>query len=357
MKHTLRFLLRQIFHTPTLLLLAVLVFVPLSTHAQFYYEDDYYYAFEDGYSAYESNVQDAFATSNPSPSAPQGIQGRRDIWGGYDEELHPGDPLPVGEHTVLFIFAAITAMIIFIQQRKRKGASSTSHQRLLTLALGIITASAVWAQTEGDYRLQYVEQTVASYTNINVDYSISSDIIKPSATPTSNTVSLHIYNKVKQDGTKVFNGINNPEIILQQYTGGTWVDKECYMVFGPLQINTGGVIKLPGRKNASDDSDIDDFVYDQGIQTILNDPTDNGCGVWNFIVVQDGTSATIDIDRTHRYTGNYYIRTILRPLAEIVEKAKNNKQIAIKMLPKLPVGTQTLIRSPILIRPALSRSQ
>ena len=309
MKHTLRFLLRQIFHTPTLLLLAVLVFVPLSTHAQFYYEDDYYYAFEDGYSAYESNVQDAFATSNPSPSAPQGIQGRRDIWGGYDEELHPGDPLPVGEHTVLFIFAAITAMIIFIQQRKRKGASSTSHQRLLTLALGIITASAVWAQTEGDYRLQYVEQTVASYTNINVDYSISSDIIKPSATPTSNTVSLHIYNKVKQDGTKVFNGINNPEIILQQYTGGTWVDKECYMVFGPLQINTGGVIKLPGRKNASDDSDIDDFVYDQGIQTILNDPTDNGCGVWNFIVVQDGTSATIDIDRTHRYTGNYYIRT------------------------------------------------
>ena len=290
-------------------LVVLLLCTSISAQAQ-YASSQIYDGYYMEYYAYESNVQDAFATSNPSPAAPQGIQGRRDIWGGYDEELHPGDPLPVGEHTVLFIFAAITAMIIFIQQRKRKGASSTSHQRLLTLALGIITASAVWAQTEGDYRLQYVEQTVASYTNINIDYSISSDIIKPSATPTSNTVSLHIYNKVKEVGLEIFNGINNPEIILQQYTGGTWVDKECYMVFGPLQIKDGGsVIKLPGRKNASDDSDIDDFVYDTGIKAILDDPTNNGCGVWNFVVVQNGTTATIDIEQTHRYTGNYYIRT------------------------------------------------
>lgn len=161
----------------------------------------------------------------------------------------------------------------------------------------------------GNLRLKYVEQTAVSQTLIEEDYFIYSDEIPLSAAGTETVVSMHIYNKIHETLTEQFEGINNPEIILQQYDGSKWVDIEAHMVFGPLQIKNGGsVIKLPGRKNASDDSDIDDFVYDKGIKAILDDPTDDGCGVWNFIVVQDGTKATIDIDRTHRYTGNYYIR-------------------------------------------------
>ena len=161
----------------------------------------------------------------------------------------------------------------------------------------------------GNLRLKYVEQTAISQTLIEEDYFIYSDEIPLSAAGTETVVSMHIYNKIHTTPTEQFEGINNPEIILQQYDGSKWVDIEAHMVFGPLQIKNGGsVIKLPGRKNASDDSNTDDFVYDTGIKAILDDPTDDGCGVWNFIVVQDGTSATIAIDRTHRYKGNYYIR-------------------------------------------------
>ena len=161
----------------------------------------------------------------------------------------------------------------------------------------------------GNLRLKYVEQTAISKTLIEEDYFIYSDEITKDVAGTETVVSMHIYNKIKEPLTDKYEGINNPEIILQQYDGSKWVDIEAHMVFGPLQIKEGGsVIKLPGRKNAGDGSEIDDFVYDTGIKAILDDPTDNGCGVWNFVVVQDGTSATIDIDRTHRYTGNYYIR-------------------------------------------------
>ena len=292
-------------------LVVLLLCTSISAQAQ-YASSQIYDGYYMEYYAYESNVQDAFAASNPSPNAPQNISGRKNLWegDGYgDNPLHPGDPLPLGDHTILFIFAAITAMIVFIQQRKRKHASS-ANQRLLTLAACIIATSTALAQNEGDYRLLYVEQTAISYTEIKVDYSIGSDIIPASANPIQDTVSLHIYNKVKEVGLEIFNGINNPEIILQQYTSGTWVDKECHMVFGPLQIKNGGsIIKLPGRKNAGSDSDIDDFVYDSGIPAIKDDTQDHACGVWNFVVVQDGSKATIDLDQTHRYEGDYYIRT------------------------------------------------
>ena len=161
----------------------------------------------------------------------------------------------------------------------------------------------------GNFRLKYLEQTAISKTLIEEDYFIYSDEIIKDVAGTETVVSMHIYNKIKETSTEDFEGINNPEIILQQYDGSKWVDVEAHMVFGPLQIKEGGsVIKLPGRKNAGDGSSVDDFVYDTGIKAILDDPTDDGCGVWNFIVVQDGTSAHIDISRTHRYTGSYYIR-------------------------------------------------
>ena len=166
----------------------------------------------------------------------------------------------------------------------------------------------------GSFRLKYVEQTAQSLTVIKEDYSIYSDEIPKSAAGTETIVSMHIYNKIKDVDGEKFDGINNPEIILQQYDGSKWVDIEAYMVFGPLQItnNNGSVIKLPGRKNASDGSSLDDLVIEGGIPAIMNDtdfPAEiKGCGVWNFIVKQDGTTATIDMTRTHRYEGNYYAR-------------------------------------------------
>ena len=166
----------------------------------------------------------------------------------------------------------------------------------------------------GNFRLKYVEQTAQSLTVIKEDYSIYSDEIPKSAAGTETIVSMHIYNKIKEVNGEKFDGINNPEIILQQYDGSKWVDIEAYMVFGPLQItnNNGSVIKLPGRKNAGDGSSLDDFVIEGGIPAIMNDtdfPAEiKGCGVWNFIVKQDGTTATIDMTRTHRYEGNYYAR-------------------------------------------------
>ena len=110
-------------HLSLACILVLLVCLPTSAKAQFYYEDDYY-PVEEGYCAYESNVQDAFAAQNPAPSTPSNIRGRQNLWGddGYedDENLHPSDPLPLGDGWILLVFAAITAGIIFIQQRKHK---------------------------------------------------------------------------------------------------------------------------------------------------------------------------------------------------------------------------------------------
>ena len=162
-----------------------------------------------------------------------------------------------------------------------------------------------------DFRLLYVEQEVIKaedtdgdkwLTKVNRTYEHQSDIIKKrnSNNAGSDVVSLHIYTRG-----------DNPEIILQQYDEKErkWVDIEAHMVNGPLEA-TPGMGMLPGRKNASPGSDIDDFVYDDGIEKIKNDPTDDGCGVWNFTVIQDGTSAKLDLEHgLERYTGKYYIRT------------------------------------------------
>ena len=48
----------------------------------------------------------------------------------------------------------------------------------------------------------------------------------------------------------------------------------------------------------------------KGINRIMSDKQDNGCGVWNFTVTTDGgDNAKVNFDTPQRYTGNYYIRT------------------------------------------------
>ena len=170
----------------------------------------------------------------------------------------------------------------------------------------------------GDYRLLYVEQVVEKDANGNTVVTRKkahpSDVVRASELNAQGTiVSLHIYKertyKADLGGGNTYTSSNNPEVILQRYDGSKWVDEECHMVFGPLEtLPSMGM--LPGRKNASVGSDKDDFVYDNGIEIIKNDShEDQGSGVWNFYIVKNGSTVTLDLNRTHRYTGDYYIRT------------------------------------------------
>ena len=164
--------------------------------------------------------------------------------------------------------------------------------------------------TTGDYRLIYIEQEVASKTKIDTTYIFDEgDRIKKINSGTKlDTVSLHIYNKVSGN----VNGVNNPEVILQQWDGTAWVDVERYMVFGPLQTDNTDHIRMPGRKNTVQ------VVVDKGINAIKAEKADAskdyGCGVWNFVIQQTqdaagNVTAKLLVDETHRYTGDYYIRT------------------------------------------------
>lgn len=164
----------------------------------------------------------------------------------------------------------------------------------------------------GDFRLVYIEQTVTDKNNITVDYTFDdAGLIKKKAN-SQDIISLHIYNKVSEDGT--IDGMNNPEVILQRCTAvdgeSQWEDVERRMIFGPLRATDENVIRMPGRRNAAPTT----VVYDNGIDNIKNNNQDNGSGVWNFVISQDDAgNATILANATERYTGDYYIRTTNAP--------------------------------------------
>ena len=69
-------------------------------------------------------------------------------------------------------------------------------------------------------------------------------------------------------------------------------------------------IKLQ-KYNGSNWTDVSEEVYDVSkIDAIANDEhMYEGNGVWNFIITQVNGVAKVAINETHRYTGNYYIRT------------------------------------------------
>ena len=164
---------------------------------------------------------------------------------------------------------------------------------------------------QGDHRLLYIEQEVGlknGHPETTVTKAHPSDIIRQG--DTRYTYSLHIYNKVENDE----NGMNDPEILLQECTGYNgvnpiWTTRERHMVFGPLHADFG-MAAMPGRRDAAGDPAV--LRYDNGIENIKNDThTDNGSGVWNFIVTRDGSNdfAGLDLKQTARYTGDYYVRT------------------------------------------------
>ena len=174
----------------------------------------------------------------------------------------------------------------------------------------------------GDYRLLYVEQVVEKSTKSGDEWKIV--ITRKKAHPSNiirkgtarQIVSLHTYKDRKYDARlgdgSTYESSNNPEIILQKYLGNDqWEDVECQMVYGPLET-LPIVANLPGRKNASPNSNIDDLQYQDGIEIIKQDVlnhSDKGNGVWNFVVTQDGDKASVQWNETRRYEGEYYIRT------------------------------------------------
>ena len=321
------FKLRHIF-TPTLLgtvSLIFFIFASAPIRAQFYggyYEEDIYLDGYDGYAAYESNVQDAFAASNPTASSPSQIRGRQNMWGddgyGEDENLHPSDPLPLGDHTILFVLAAITAMVIFLQQRKRKALNTIGAKTLFVLFGLFLASNSLFALSNGDLRVQYAEQILEGYEDLSTHqqknrivriYDFNSETFQLANDGDSRTLSIHILNMIDENGK---DHVNNPEVILQQYKGSKWVDIECHMVFGPLR-GKADIGLLPGRKNASPGSDVDDFLYDDGIENIKNDTTYEhkgyrASGVWNFVVTKKNGNATFDMTQVHRYDGPFYVR-------------------------------------------------
>lgn len=115
---------------------------------------------------------------------------------------------------------------------------------------------------DGDYRLLHVRAAGVSYP---------SDVIRQNLANGNHTqiVSLHIYTENANE--------EYPKVELQQYQGGQWTILNTFLV--------------------------------KDISSIMMDTTDNGCGVWNFKVVQNNGTVSVDTANVQRYTGNYYIRT------------------------------------------------
>ena len=192
----------------------------------------------------------------------------------------------------------------------------------------------------GDYRLLYVEQVVEKDKDNNTvltrkkahpsDIFTKEDITtytnKDGETHDGKLLSLHVYRERSYQGIKRYDEeghdyytteASNAGVILQKTVGGKWVDVSHHMVFGPLEA-VPELALLPGRKNAASSyssENITNLYYDDGIEKIKNDNYDGGDGVWNFVVKLDAkNNVYIALDETHRYEGDYYIRTLATTL-------------------------------------------
>lgn len=201
----------------------------------------------------------------------------------------------------------------------------------LNLADGQVKLSAAYPSVvtpeAGDYRLLYVEQVVEKSiangdewkTVITRKKAHPSNIIKKRTESGVDTVSLHVYNnntyqavknpKATNNEDKYYTSPSNSAVILQQYNGTTWEDKEHHMVFKSLET-LPSMAMLPGRRNTSSETTL---KYDKGIPAIQEDQKNTGNGVWNFPIAQTvnggEVTATLERDGIKRYSGKYYIRT------------------------------------------------
>lgn len=135
----------------------------------------------------------------------------------------------------------------------------------LTFNEGKLLLSVEYPVSTGDYRLAYREGAESAPTKFHPAHALRQNTTATAAAPTYDTVSFFV------DKTAT-----SPAILLQQCTEvsgtePTWTTRTTYAVSSISPITA--------------------------------------TGVYNFIVQQDGSSATLQTDQTHAYTGNYYIRT------------------------------------------------
>ena len=123
---------------------------------------------------------------------------------------------------------------------------------------------------EDKYRLVYVEKNDGTIEKFHPSHEIKLHHEATADIPVCDTISMHVRPKVL--GTDTAYNSNTCLIVLQKYelSSQQWKDIQTIDV------------KKDGR-----------FTN----------------GVYNFLVKQDGSSVTIDEERTHRYKGRYYIRT------------------------------------------------
>lgn len=192
---------------------------------------------------------------------------------------------------------------------------------------------------DDQYRLLYVEQVVekdkenntvltrkkAHPSDIFTKEDITTYTNKDGETLAGKLLSLHVYRDRPYTGISWYDeeGKNhkyyttkasNAGVILQKTVGGKWVDISNNMVFGRLE-GVPEVALLPGRKNAASSYssvNITNLYDDDGIEPIkIDEHEDKGNGVWNFVVKKDNSgNVYIALDETHRYEGEYYIRTV-----------------------------------------------
>ena len=192
---------------------------------------------------------------------------------------------------------------------------------------------------DDQYRLLYVEQVVekdkenntvltrkkAHPSDIFTKEDITTYTKDDGSTHDGKLLSLHVYRDRPYTGISWYDeeGKNhkyyttkasNAGVILQKTVGGKWVDVSNNMVFGRLE-GVPEVALLPGRKNAASSYssvNITNLYDDDGIEPIKDDThEDKGNGVWNFVVKKDDSgNVYIALDETHRYKGEYYIRTV-----------------------------------------------
>ena len=131
---------------------------------------------------------------------------------------------------------------------------------------------------EEKYRLAYVEkdgsQNIVKY---HPSHIIEKNYDATTAAPVYDTVSMHVRPRVLQlnDETKKYDSVPN--------------SKDCKIVFQKLDVSTQKWVDTEVTINVKDGR----FTN----------------GVYNFVIKQDGSSASIDEKQTHPYTGRYYIRT------------------------------------------------
>ena len=122
---------------------------------------------------------------------------------------------------------------------------------------------------EDKYRLVYVEKNSGTIEKFHPSHEIKLHHEATADIPVCDTISMHVRPKVL--GTDTTANSNTCLIVLQKYELSSQQWKDIQTI------------------------DVKDGRFTNG--------------VYNFLVKQDGSSVTIDEERTHRYKGRYYIRT------------------------------------------------